>query len=118
ERTGVHRYTFPEGAAGNISLNVGQSLNSTGASSVTWVDDHTLEGYVTTSGFCWGTPDTSYYFSASFDRDAEATGTWDTSGTYTEGSASSDVDSGDNGAVATFDTSSDQTVELTVGVSF
>src|SRR5699024_8168895 len=39
ERTGVHRYTFPEGQPAHISVNVGQTLNNTEASEVHWVDD-------------------------------------------------------------------------------
>ncbi|MBD8079658.1 GH92 family glycosyl hydrolase [Cellulosimicrobium arenosum] len=118
-RVGLHRYTFPASTTSHLSFNVGQTLRDAGASDVTWVDDHTLEGWVDNGGFCGGTPDEQrYFFSATFDRPAASTGTWGEDGEYVAGSAQSESDSGDNGAVAVFDTTQDQDVEVAVGVSF
>ncbi|MBF4578520.1 GH92 family glycosyl hydrolase [Frigoribacterium sp. VKM Ac-2530] len=118
-RVGEHRYTFPEGATGSVSVNVGQTLRDAGASSVTWVDDRTVEGWVDNGGFCGGTDDSvRYFFSAEFDRPAATHGTWGTDGTFVPASEASAVDVGLNGAAATFDTTTDRTVELSVGVSF
>jgi len=119
-RVGEHRYTFPAGAdTGNVSFNVGQTLRDAGASSVTWVDDRTLEGWVDNGGFCGGTDDSvRYFFSAEFDRPAATRGTWGDDGTWVPGSLASEVETGLNGAAATFDTTADDTVEVSVGVSF
>ncbi len=118
-RTGVHRYTFPATGTANLSFNVGQSLNKTDASSVRWVDDRTLEGTMTTGGFCWDDgARTTYHFSARFDRAPQQTGVWNGSGAVTWGSAARETASGNNGAVARFDTTSDRDVEVSIGVSF
>jgi predicted alpha-1,2-mannosidase len=118
-RVGEHRYTFPEGATGNVSVNVGQTLRDAGASSVTWVDDRTLEGWVDNGGFCGGTDaSVRYFFSAEFDRPAVGHGTWGVDGAWVPGSDASAVDAGLNGAAATFDTTVDRDVEVSVGVSF
>ncbi|WP_069386211.1 GH92 family glycosyl hydrolase [Cellulosimicrobium cellulans] len=118
-RVGMHRYTFPASATSHLSFNVGQTLRDAGASSVTWVDDRTLEGWVDNGGFCGGTPDKQrYFFSATFDRPAASVGTWGTDGAFVPGSTASEVASGNNGAVAVFDTIADQDVEVSVGVSF
>ena len=115
---GEHRYTFPSGTPGNISFNVGETLNTAAESSVTWVDSSTLEGYVYSGGFCGGTSTTPFFFSAHFDRPAQSFGTWGTDGAFVAGSTGSTVTSGANGAAATFDTTTDSTVEVSVGVSF
>ncbi|GAB2976731.1 GH92 family glycosyl hydrolase [Frigoribacterium salinisoli] len=118
-RVGEHRYTFPAGGTGNVSFNVGQTLRDAGASSVTWVDDRTLEGWVDNGGFCGGTDErVRYHFSAEFDRDVASRGTWGADGAYVEGSDASAAETGLNGAVATFDTTVDDDVEISVGVSF
>ncbi|MET0303901.1 MAG: GH92 family glycosyl hydrolase [Microbacteriaceae bacterium] len=119
ERTGVHRYTFPATETANLSFNVGQTLRDAGASSVTWVDDSTLEGWVDNGGFCGGSDIASrYFFSASFDRPALETGVWGNDAEYVAGESSSESTLGDNGAVAVFDTTDDADVEVRVGVSY
>ncbi|MBD5785757.1 GH92 family glycosyl hydrolase [Cellulosimicrobium terreum] len=118
-RVGLHRYTFPASTTSHLSFDVGQTLRDAGASDVTWVDDHTLEGWVDNGGFCGGTEDEQrYFFSATFDRPATSTGTWGEDGAYVADSTESESDGGDNGAVAVFDTTEDQDVEVAVGVSF
>ncbi|SIP95423.1 alpha-1,2-mannosidase, putative [Cellulosimicrobium aquatile] len=118
-RVGAHRYTFPASTTSHLSFNVGQTLRDAGASSVTWVDDRTLEGWVDNGGFCGGTPDKQrYFFSATFDRPVASSGTWGTDARYVAGSTTSEVAGGNNGAVAVFDTTTDRDVEVSVGVSF
>ncbi len=116
-RTGEHRYTFPATTTANLSFNVGQTLNSAGASSVTWVDATTLEGYAEGGGFCGSTAKQRVYFSATFDRAPTGVGTW-TGSTYTAGRMTNTVTAGGNGAVATFDTTADRDVEVSLGMSF
>jgi len=115
-RTGAHRYTFPAGTTSNLSFNLGQTLNTAGASSVTF-DGTTLEGWLESSGFCGGTATSRYYFSATFDRAPSSVGTW-TGSAFTSGKTSNAVSSGGNGFVATFDTTTDREVEVSVGVSY
>ncbi|WGD37465.1 GH92 family glycosyl hydrolase [Lysinibacter sp. HNR] len=118
ERVGVHRYTFLTNTVGHISFNVGQTLRSAGESSITWVDDSTLEGWVYNGGFCGsGGEKAPYFFSAQFDRPARTTWVWGEDAALTS-LPSSTVASGHNGAAATFDTYDDQDVEVRVGVSF
>ncbi len=118
-RTGFHRYTFPGTATANLSFNVGQTLRDAGASEVSWIDDHTLEGWVENGGFCGSTPQKQkVFFSAEFDRAATSTGIWGQNGQYQAGVTESAVASGHNGAAAVFDTTDDPVVEVTVGISF
>ena len=118
ERTGVHRYTFPATDTANVSFNLGETLRDAGASSVTWVDDRTLEGWVDNGGFCGGTTESRYFFSAQFDRAPETRGTWNADGAFVPDSATSESDGGANGAAAVFDATADQDVEIGVGVSY
>ncbi len=118
-RVGAHKYTFPAGTTSNLSFNTGQTLRTAGASSVSWVDGTTLEGWIDNGGFCSGNEKKSrYYFSATFDRAPLSTGTWGTDAQFVVGRNSSEVSNGNNGFVATFDTTTDRDVEVSVGVSF
>lgn len=118
ERTAVHRYAFPATETANLSFNLGQTLRDAGASSATWVDDRTLEGWIDNGGFCGGTDEQRYFFSLTFDQAPVEHGTWGADAAYQAGSESSDSAGGSNGAVAVFDTTADQTVEVSIGVSF
>ncbi|MFC7431890.1 MULTISPECIES: GH92 family glycosyl hydrolase [unclassified Agrococcus] len=118
ERTAVHRYTFPATESANVSFNLGQTLRDAGASSATWVDDRTLEGWIDNGGFCGGTDEQRYFFSLTLDRAPDERGTWGADAAYVAGSTASESAGGSNGAVAVFDTTQDQTVEVSIGVSF
>ncbi len=118
-RVGFHRYTFPKTETANISFNVGQTLRDVGASEVSWVDNQTLEGWVSNGGFCGSTPQKQkVFFSAKFSRPAETIGTWAGNSGNRPGVETSSVDRGQNGAVATFDTTEEQEVQIAVGISF
>ncbi|GAA2175992.1 GH92 family glycosyl hydrolase [Agrococcus versicolor] len=118
ERTAVHRYTFPATETANLSFNLGQTLRDAGASSLTWVDDRTLEGWIDNGGFCGGTDAQRIFFSASFDRAPAEHGAWGADAAYVPGLETSESAGGSHGAVAVFDTTEDQSVEVSIGMSF
>lgn len=118
ERTALHRYTFPATETANLSFNLGETLRDAGASSLTWVDDRTLEGWIDNSGFCGGTDEQRYFFSLTFDRAPVEHGAWGSGGVYTEGVETSESAGGSHGAVAIFDTTEEQAVEVSIGISF
>lgn len=118
ERTAMHRYTFPATGTANLSFNFGQTLRDAGASSLTWVDDRTLEGWIDNGGFCGGTDAQRIFFSASFDRAPVEHGAWGADATYVPGTETSESAGGSHGAVAVFDATADQTVEVAIGMSF
>ncbi|MBB5955341.1 putative alpha-1,2-mannosidase [Saccharothrix tamanrassetensis] len=76
-RTGVERFTFPDGAVPHVLVNVGQANDKepVSGSSVRVVDDRTLAGTVTAQAFCGGRPYTTY-FTTTFDRPFVRTGNW------------------------------------------
>jgi predicted alpha-1,2-mannosidase len=74
-RTGVERFTFPEGQAGTVLVNVGQANDKEPvfASAVRIVDDRTIAGTVTAQAFCGGKPYVSH-FTTTFDRPFKTSG--------------------------------------------
>ncbi len=76
-RCGVERFTFPDGAAGTVLVNVGQANDKEPvfASAVRVVDDRTLAGTVTAQAFCGGRPYVTH-FTTTFDRPFASSGVW------------------------------------------
>jgi predicted alpha-1,2-mannosidase len=115
-RTGVQRYTYPKTTHANVMIDAGQALTGVSHSSVTIVDDRTVDATVTVHGFCEETKPFTVHTRTRFDRPFVSSGTW-TGDTVTPGSTS--ADSGDRtGAFLTFDTTSDQTVEAQTSLSY
>ncbi|WP_189053336.1 GH92 family glycosyl hydrolase [Longimycelium tulufanense] len=112
-RTGAERYTFGESPAANIFVNVGQANDKhrVTASSITVVDEHTLEGAVETKSFCGGTRYTTW-FTMRFDRPFAAFGTWDPSGGE-PGRRSTSGGAGLRGAWVSFDTTGENPRSVT-----
>jgi len=136
-RAGVGEFTFPQGAAANLLFRVSNSLNGSENAEIT-IDPatRTVTGSVTTGAFCGrrangGTNNqkTYYrlYFVASFDRAFSTTGTWvndelrpgATTASGGEGylTGANRAGKGSGGYVG-FDTSSDSSVEMKVGISY
>ncbi|WP_394835900.1 GH92 family glycosyl hydrolase [Pendulispora rubella] len=113
----AERYTFGSGAQGNVFVNVGQATDKHNvmASSITVVDDHTLEGYVDTQSFCGGKRYKTY-FQIKANRPFKAQGTWSPAGGDAN-SKHSEGDQGLRGAWITFDTAIDKAVTLTTAIS-
>ncbi|MER7004206.1 GH92 family glycosyl hydrolase [Dactylosporangium sp. NPDC000555] len=118
-RTGWQRYTFPAGTQSNVLFNTAQARGqATGASSssLSIVGSDTVEGSVTTTGFCAPSPAHTVYFTAQFSRPFAAFGTWSGS-TFSAGSRSASG-SGARGGWVRFDTSADRAVTVKVGLSY
>jgi predicted alpha-1,2-mannosidase len=120
-RVGVQRYTFADGTpTGNVFLNTGQANETlkVKSSSVTVLNDTTVVSEVRVQGFCTG-KDYEYttWFATEFDRPFDSYGTWNSSAGF-PGVASQDAGAGLKGAWATFDTSSNQSVQASTGMSF
>lgn len=116
-RTGWQRYTFPATDQANVLVNTGQALHRVVSSSARVVGDRTIETRVTGRGFCQDTEPYTLYFTTRFDRPIESFGTW-SGDTVTAGQRASTTVDGRNGAYATFDTTSDRTVESVTALSY
>jgi predicted alpha-1,2-mannosidase len=118
-RSGWQRYTFPSSTQANVLFNTAQARGSgTGAqsSAISIVNSDTVEGSVTTAGFCGGSPAHTVYFSAKFSRPFASFGTWSGS-TFTGGSRASSG-TGAKGGWVRFDTTADRVVTAKVGLSY
>lgn len=76
-RSGVERFTFPDGVTPHVLVNVGQANDKEPvfASGIRVVDDRTLAGTVVSQAFCGGKPYTTY-FTTTFDQPFKTTGNW------------------------------------------
>ncbi len=118
-RAGAARFTFPAGQAANILLPLSHTLTESSASRITVVNDHEIEGLVTSQDFC-GAPSTyTVYFVMQLDQPFASYGTW-TDDTLTPGShtaAQSDKKT-KIGAYVTYPANAPRTVEARIGISF
>jgi predicted alpha-1,2-mannosidase len=112
-RTGALRLTYPASTTARVLINASRSATGDRDGNVT-VSGNRVYGEHTAGGFCGGRTYKIYY-SILFDRTPTGFGTFK-AGTVSAGSASTSGTS--TGAYVTFDTSSNATVNATVGVSF
>ncbi|MGO1317184.1 MAG: GH92 family glycosyl hydrolase, partial [Cellulomonadaceae bacterium] len=115
-RTGTQRYTFPETDRANVLINTGQALHQITNSTVTVIDDRTIETVMTGQGFCQATEPYTVYTVTTFDRDIESVSTW-SGDTLTKDSRQTSG-SGNRGVAVTFDATQDRTVEVTTALSW
>lgn len=131
-RTGRARFTFPEGK-GNILLNLGEGLTNESGATVRFVNDREIEGSKLLGTFCYN-PQSVFpiYFVMRIDKQPGDRGYWkkmrpmtieaqwdSTAGTrkiYT--SYLKEMSGDDIGTWFTFDTREDETIEVSIGVSF
>jgi predicted alpha-1,2-mannosidase len=113
KRTGVMRLTYPATTTARVLINDSRSATGDRAGNVT-VSGNRVYGEHTAGGFCGGRTFKIYY-SILFDRTPTGFGTF-AGGTINAGSAS--ASGTQTGAYVTFDTSSNRTVNATVGISF
>jgi predicted alpha-1,2-mannosidase len=127
QRTGFHRYSFPPTATANVLIDAGSFLGQhygypsekqelVGAE-IHILNATTVEGYTRVRGG-WNIGDAyTVFFHAVFDTPATAFGTWKND-RMTPGGRS-EFDSGEPaGAYFTFDTRSNHTVQVKVGISY
>jgi predicted alpha-1,2-mannosidase len=113
-RTGIAALHFPSGTDSNVLFKVADSANSSKAASVRIVGDDSVEGQVTSGGFCGTGTAYTVHFEARFNRPFSAAGTWDNAGE----TATKTCTGTSCGAYATFDTTTQRYVLLKVGISF
>ena len=110
-RVAVERYTFPATSQANVVFDTSRDNDASRPSELHVVDDRTLTGSVTipaSGGF-------TMWFTARFDRPFASHGTWQ-GATLAPGSG--DVAGTDAGGWVSFDTTTDPTVGLRIGLSY
>ncbi|MGW9685018.1 GH92 family glycosyl hydrolase [Flagellimonas sp. 2504JD1-5] len=82
-RTGISKYTFPEGKA-NILLNLGLGLTNEQGAQIKVVSPTEIEGIRSVGSFCYYKPEEAYpvYFVAQFSEPADEFGVWKKPTTY------------------------------------
>jgi predicted alpha-1,2-mannosidase len=133
QRTGISKYTFPEGQS-NILLNLGHGLTNESGAYVKMTSDTEIEGYKLMGTFCYN-PEAVFpvYFVVKFNKPAQKRGYWKkqprlpgtrhqwspTSGKYKIYNNYYRELAGDQiGAWYTFDTQEGETIEAKVGISY
>ncbi|GHF53773.1 putative alpha-1,2-mannosidase [Amycolatopsis bartoniae] len=120
QRTGQHRYTYPDTATSeNVLIEVGESNGYTYAGDVHVVGDDTVEGWLQGGNFCWETQKERYkiFFSAKFDRKFTSFGTW-TDNKLTPNQRDASLGSQRTGAWLSFDPAAGKQVGASVGLSY
>lgn len=132
-RTGLHRYTFPEGK-GNILLNLGEGLTNESGATVRMVNDMEIEGSKLLGTFCYN-PQAVFriYFVMKVNKAPKQMGYWKKQREMKGVEAEWDIHSGkyklytkynremsgdDIGVWMTYDTQANEAVEVKIGVSF
>lgn len=126
-RTGIGRFTFPQGRGGSVLINAGGSAQPDDYAAVE-VDPgrREISGSASSGLFCGQRPRYRVYFAAVFDGRFESSGTW-TQNRLEPGSAAAEASSepaenpprsADAGAYVSFDTRRDREVGVRVGISF
>jgi predicted alpha-1,2-mannosidase len=113
-RAGVMRLTYPATTAARVLINTSRSATGDRSGSIS-ISGSTATGQVTAGGFCGSSKTYPIFFALAFDRAPSSVGTWN-GGTISNGSASTSGVS--TGGFFTFDTSSNQTVNVKVAISF
>lgn len=132
QRTGISRFTFPAGES-NILINLGVGLTNESGASVKIVSPTEIEGYRMTGTFCYNNgTERPVYFVARFSKAAKNFGVWKR---YPKLQAEANWEAnsgkikyypnyaqemvGDSiGAWLSFNTSSNEAVEIKIGVSY
>lgn len=114
-RTGLGRFTYPAGTAGNLLFNVSSNQGGVTAARFQVDGPRQVSGSATGGAFC-GSPDTyTIYFVARFNRPMRTFGIWK-NGTLKPGA--SRVRGIDSGGWVTFQTTQTRTVEMQVALSY
>ena len=114
-RAGVGSFTFPASASANLLFKVADSAVPAMHAHTEIVGDREISGTVVSGQFCDIPGTYTLSFDAQFDRPFRAFSTW-TGTTITP--ARRTGDGPHSGATITFDTRSDRTVRMKIGISF
>jgi predicted alpha-1,2-mannosidase len=113
-RTGIARLTFPASTTARVLVNTSRSATGNRSGTVS-ISGSQMTGSVTAGGFCGSSKTFRIFFSIQFDRAPSGFGTW-LGGTVSNGSSS--TTGVNSGAFVTFNTTSNPTVQLKVGLSY
>lgn len=114
-RSGLSRFTFPPTKQANVLMKVSGSANGVTTSSARIIGDDEISGQVTSGQFCGTGTSYTLYFTARFDRPFSSVGSWTSDGvTAGNRSCAGKV----CGTFATFNTETDRSVLMKVGISF
>ncbi|MDY6985424.1 MAG: GH92 family glycosyl hydrolase [Candidatus Thermoplasmatota archaeon] len=112
ERTGIHRYTFPESEEAHILLDLSHGIGDrTTDACIKIVGDSTIEGYRRSSG--WN--DHRVYFFAQFSKPFSSYGTWNGE-SINEGRGEETGE--DIGCFVNYDTKNRESIVIKVGISY
>ncbi len=118
-RTGLARFTFPEGERGYVTLLSGHRDPLSQLFAVDFsariATPNLLTGSQTNGFFCVTDPSARTYFAIRFDRDFDASGLFDAEGVL---SGVDDVSGQPTGAFVEFDTAERRVVHAKIGISF
>jgi predicted alpha-1,2-mannosidase len=90
-RSGMARFTFPSGPAGNLLLKLSDSQAGTDATSFQVVNNREISGSVTSGHFCGATDKYTVYFDMVFDHPFTGSGTWTNNTNMARGATSMTV---------------------------
>jgi predicted alpha-1,2-mannosidase len=115
ERTGHGVFTYPSSSDATLLVNTGRNANGVTDAEVSIISDRQLSGSVTSGGFCGARNKYKLYFVVEFDRPFKTTGTWQDD-KLAPGARS--VKGAKSGAYVTFDTTTNNSVQAKVALSY
>jgi predicted alpha-1,2-mannosidase len=114
-RSGIGSFVFPPSTSANLLFKVADSAVPSNTAHVEIIGNREIAGSVVSGQFC-GTPGSyTLAFDAQFDRPFRSVATWHNA---TIVPASRRGTGPHSGAIATFDTRTDRTVHVRIGISF
>src|SRR2546423_3006282 len=113
-RTGMGRLTYPGTTSARLLINTSRMATGNRGGSIS-INGSTVTGSTTGGGFCGSSNTFQVFFAIRFDRTPTGQGTW-SGGTVSNGSGSASGTG--TGGFVTFDTTSNPTVQFTVGLSY
>jgi predicted alpha-1,2-mannosidase len=118
-RAGIGEFTFPPRQQANVLVKLTGSATEVSAASAQIVSDTEISGSVTSGGFCGGPNSYTLYFALRFERRFASYGVW-SGGLLRPETRLVLVDPwpGPAGVYVTFDTATNRTVRVKVGVSY
>lgn len=132
-RTGISRYTFPEGES-HILLNLGLGLTNETGGMLKVVSNNEVEGFKMLGTFCYNSEDVRpVYFVAKVSKTAKSAGAWKKMPKYKNVEAEwigyndsykpyenyhQEIAGDDIGAYFSFDTTKQEQVDVKVGISY
>lgn len=114
-RTGFARFTYPATREARVLVHTGRSATGVRPGSLELVAPNMLRGSVTAGGFCGSSKTFQLHFAVAFDRPFTGSGTW-LGSAITPGATS--VSGAPSGGYVTFDTTTDPTVRMKIGLSY